>query len=107
MESVTHGITLPLLITRVVGSVGAQAKQTQIGRIEMFRGMNNVQIGEELWARAGDMNIAEAVRAYGGEAEAASAAVEVIADAEDYDEISDVAGDPARCIREYLERETL
>ena len=73
----------------------------------MFRGMNNVQIGEELWAMAGDMNIAEAVQAYGGEGEAAAAAVEVIADAENYDEISDAAGDPARCIREYLEHETL
>ena len=69
----------------------------------MFNGMNHVQIGEELWAMAGDMEITAAVEAYGGVENAAEAAIDVLASAENYEEISDVAGDPAHCIRVYLE----
>jgi len=69
----------------------------------MFNGMSHTQIGEELWAMAGDMSINEAVASYGSIENATDAAVQVLAEAENYDEISDVAGDPARCIRAYLE----
>lgn len=66
-----------------------------------FRGMTLYEVGQELWAQAGDLDINETVADFGGIAEAAGAAIEVLSDGEfDFDGI-----DAERAITIYLEAE--
>lgn len=68
-----------------------------------FNGMTSEQRGEELWAMAGDSNIAEMVADYGGTAEAASAAIEVLSDDPEADELFELVPDAETDIQRYLE----
>ncbi len=67
--------------------------------MKQFKGMDSIERGEELWNRAGAMKVSEAVESYGGVEEAVSAALEVLAEDDEFE----YEGDAAIDIRRFVE----